>query len=161
MNIQREVAIAAPARAAWAILGEGFGNISEWAAPIIASSVDGPLAPGALRTCRIAAVGPVRAGTIRERLLAFDQESMTFSYEAVEGMPRFVASAINRWIVRSAEGGCIVRTEATLELRGLMRIFGWLIKWQMSSTGVRVLDELKHCVEHGAAHPRKVRATTA
>jgi hypothetical protein len=160
MHIQREVAIAAPPRAAWAILGEGFGSISEWAAPIVASSVDGPLGPGAVRTCRIAAVGPIKAGTIKERLLAFDHESMTFSYEAVDGLPRFIASATNSWVVRSTEGGCVVRTEATLELRGIMRMFGWMLAWQMSSTGARVLDELKHRVERGAAHPRKARPTT-
>lgn len=158
MKIEREVAIAAPARDAWMILGEGFGAIAEWAAPIIASSVDGPLGAGVVRTCRIAAVGPVKAGTIRERLLAFDGDAMTFAYEALDGLPGFVASATNHWIVRPVEGGCVVRTEATLELRGVMRLLGCVVAWQLAASGVRVLEELKYRIEHGVAHPRKARA---
>lgn len=159
MRIQVEIAIAASARATWAVLGEGFGEISEWAAPIIASSVDGPLTAGTVRTCRIAAVGPVKAGIIKERLLAFDRQSMTFRYEAAGGLPSFVASAANTWAVQPAEGGCVVRTDATLELQGLMRVLSWPIRRQMTSSGARVLDELKHRVEQGAPHPRKLRAT--
>ena len=70
----KEIVVRAPAAAAWAVLGERFGQIAEWAAPITASSLEGALGVGAVRTCHIAGFGPVAPGAIRERLIDFFAE---------------------------------------------------------------------------------------
>lgn len=151
-----EVSIAAPASAAWTVLGERFAHIGEWAAPITDSTLEGALGVGAVRTCHIAGFGPVRPGAIKERLVYFDPEAMRLTYEAVEGMPGFIRTAINRWSVEPAgEARCVVRTHATLTLRGPMALLGWWLRRRTTADAALVLDELRHRVEHGAPHPRK------
>ena len=84
---------------------------------------------------------------------------MSPAYESAVGMPRFVKRAINRWTVHSqTEGSCSVRTQATLELRGPVRLLHFLLKRRLQADGARVLEELRHQVEYGCAHPRKLAA---
>ena len=97
MALYKEVVVNAPAAAAWAILGEQFGQIVEWAAPITASSLEGELRFGAVCTCHIARFGPVAPGAIKEHLITFDAQTRSWAYEAVEGMPGFIRRAVNRW----------------------------------------------------------------
>jgi hypothetical protein len=151
--------IAAPAAAAWRVLGERFGQVGEWATPIIASSLDGEPAVGAVRTCRVSAFGPIAPGEVKERLVAFDAAAMSLAYEAAAGMPRFIASAVNRWSVQPlGEARCLVRSHATVELRGPMALLGFALTRRMEAEGARVLEELRHMVEHGRPHTRKVAA---
>jgi hypothetical protein len=157
MDMHREILIQVPAHAAWDVIGERFGEIAEWAAPITASSLAGAPGVGAVRTCHIAGFGPVKPGVIRERLVAFDAQAMSFAYEAVSGMPAFIANAVNRWLVHHrSDTACVVSTHATIELRGAARLIGWLLRFQMERGGAQVLEELRHMVEHGRAHPRKI-----
>src|SRR5215470_991738 len=97
MELHGEVIINAPAQAAGALLGEQFGDIGQWAVPIVHSSVDSRPGRGSVRTCQIARSGPFPAGIIKERLLEFDPVAMSLAYQSVEGMPAFVSRAINRW----------------------------------------------------------------
>src|ERR1051326_1086613 len=76
MEIRAEVVIDAPAHNAWALIGDQFGEIGQWAAPIVHSSLDSPPGAGAVRTCQIASFGPFRAGSIKERLPQFDSMAM-------------------------------------------------------------------------------------
>jgi hypothetical protein len=161
MDIYVEIDIDAPAAVVWQAMGEGFGEIGQWAAPIRASALENNrvLEAGAVRVCHIEPFGPVPAGVIKERLLIFDARQMVFEYVAVSGMPGFVAHARNRWSVHARDANsCSARQHAVLELRGLARLFGALMKYRMRHEGLLVLEELKHWVEKGAPHPRK-RAT--
>jgi Polyketide cyclase / dehydrase and lipid transport len=157
VDLRAEVVIDAPAAAAWAVLGERFGQIGEWAAPITSSCLDGEAMVGATRTCHFAGFGPFKAGTLTERLVEFDPGAMTLAYESVDGMPSFVKSARNRWTVqpRSA-ASCLVRTHATLELQGPVRLLQFVVRRRLQADGARVLDELRYQVEHGRPHPRKL-----
>jgi Polyketide cyclase / dehydrase and lipid transport len=96
MQLRAEVVVDAPAHAAWAVLGERFGQISEWAAPIVTSCLDGELAVGATRTCQFTGFGPFKASTIKEGVVEFDPLAMSLAYESADGMPSFVKRAINR-----------------------------------------------------------------
>jgi hypothetical protein len=86
--LRAQVLINALARAAWAVIGDQFGDIGQWAAPIVHSWVDWQPGAGGVRTCQIAKFGPFSAGGITERLVQFDPIAMTFTYESAEGMPR-------------------------------------------------------------------------
>lgn len=159
MEIRAEVVIDAPAQAAWALIGDQFGEIGQWAAPIVRSSVDSQPGPGAIRTCQIAKFGPFPAGSIKERLLVFDPAAMTLTYESVEGMPSFVSRAVNRWSVHAESAArCVVRTHATLVLNGPIRMLAPLLKLKLRADGARVLSELRYRVEYGRPHPRKLSA---
>jgi hypothetical protein len=160
MELRLEIPIDAPAHRVWDVLGEQFMRISEWAGPITASCPSGSGSPdiGAVRSCTVAAFGPIKPGAVKERLTAFDRGRMTFEYEALEeGMPAFIERAVNRWsVVPINDERSLVRTHATLTLRGPYRLLGFLIRWQLNSGGARVLEELKYFVENGKPHPRKV-----
>lgn len=135
MELSGEVIINTPAQAAWLVLGTCWGHIGRWAAPITASSLDGEPCAGAVRTCHIARFGPVPPGLIKERLLDFDSEAMSFAYESIEGMPRFIEGAVNRWSVHAlGDGRCVVRSHATVKLRGPMVLLGFLLE---RSSGAR------------------------
>jgi hypothetical protein len=159
MDLSGEILVNAPAAAAWQVLGERFADIGEWAVPITSSSLDGELQRGAIRTCHTARFGPVLAGTIKERLTEYEPGAMSFAHEAVDGMPSFVERATNRWSVHPLEDErCLVRTRATLGLRGPAALFGFMLKWKLQADGARVLEELRYRIEHGQPHPRKVSA---
>ena len=85
MELKSEIVINASPAAAWHIVGERFHQVSEWATPIKASScATGERAPivDGVRVCEIGAFGPVKAGVIEEKLLAFDPSTMSLTYEA-------------------------------------------------------------------------------
>ena len=81
MEIRAELVIDAPAEDAWVVVGERFGQISEWASAITQSVIDGPPAAGRVRTCQVAGFGPIPAGVITERLVRFDPDARSLSYE--------------------------------------------------------------------------------
>jgi len=129
-----------------------------WAAPITRSTLDAAPGPGAVRTCHVRGFGPVPAGVVHERLLTFDVAGRSLSYEA-DGLPGFIARAVNRWSVTAqGEGACTVRAQATLTLRGPMRPLGWLVRSRLRASATAVLDELRHHLETGTPHPRKLAA---
>jgi hypothetical protein len=156
MEMRAELVIGAPAEDAWVVVGERFGEISEWASAITESVMDGPPASGRVRTCQVAGFGPIGAGVIKERLIQFDPQARTLSYEAAEGMPWFIAGAISRWSVHAGPGsGCTVRIHATLTLRWAARPLGPALRWRMRADIQRVMAELKHEVE--GDHPGPAR----
>jgi hypothetical protein len=104
MKMRAEIVISAPAGDTWRVVGERFGEISEWASPITGSAMDGPPAAGQVRTCHVAGFGPVPPAVISERLLHVDPQARSLSYEAVSGMPGFIRRAVSRWSGRCARG---------------------------------------------------------
>ena len=161
MQMRAEIMVGVPADQAWALVGERFGDIGTWAAPITRSSLDAATGPGAVRTCHVRGFGPAPAGVVHERLITFDAAGRSLSYEA-DGLPRFIAGAVNRWSVTAqGEGACTVRAHATLTLRGPMRLLGWLVRSRLRASATAVLDELRHYLETGTPHPRKLAAATA
>jgi hypothetical protein len=114
--------------------------------------MDGPPAVGRVRTCQIAGFGPIAAGVIKERLIEFDPQARSLSYEAAAGMPWFIAGAVSRWSVHAGPGSaCTVRIHATLALRRAARPLSPVLRWRMRADTRRALSELRHQVEAG--HP--------
>ncbi len=120
--MRAELAISAPAQDAWAVVGERFGEIGQWASAITEPVMDGPPGPGRVRTCHVAGFGPIAPGVITERLVRFDPGGRSLSYQAAGGMPRFIAHAVSRWSVHEGlSGTCLVRIDATVTLRLIAR----------------------------------------
>jgi Polyketide cyclase / dehydrase and lipid transport len=162
MEMRAEVVVDASAEDAWAVVGERFGQIGEWASAITESAMDGMPRVGAVRTCHVAGFGPVAPGVIKERLTGFDQQARSLSYEAAEGMPGFVVHAVNRWSVEPGPGGgCTIKIHATLTLRWPARPLGPVLRWRMRADIRRVLAELRCRVKTGRAHPAKAAALAA
>ena len=75
MEMRAEILINAPAGDAWEVIGERFGDISEWASAITESAMDGLPRAGRVRTCHVAGSGPAAPGVIKERIVVFDPEA--------------------------------------------------------------------------------------
>ena len=154
MEMRAKLVINALAEDAWAVVGERFGEIGEWASAITESVMDGAPAVGQVRTCQVAGFGPIAAGVIKERLIEFDPEARSLSYEAAEGMPWFIAGAVSRWSVHAGPGGaCTVRIHATLALRPAARPLSPALRWRMRADTRRILAELMQRVEAGHSRP--------
>ena len=152
MEMRAELVINAPAEDAWVVVGERFGDIAGWASAITESVMDGPPVAGRVRTCQVAGFGPIAAGVIKERLIEFDPQARSLSYEAAAGMPWFIAGAVSHWSVHAGPGSaCTVRIRATLALRLAARPLSPALRWRMRADTRRVLAELRHEVE--AHHP--------
>ena len=160
IDIRFEVEIDAPAAEAWEVLGERFADIGEWAVAIHASSLEGELEAGALRTCAIGGFGPVGAGEVTEELLELDRGAMKFSYAARSGLPPMISDARNRWSVEGISAQrCRVRSHATMDLRWWALPMTTWIRWGVRAGVPNFLDELRHRVEQGRPHPRKLAST--
>jgi hypothetical protein len=159
MEMRAEIVINAAADDAWVVVGERFGQISEWASAITGSSMDGLPGVGQVRTCHVAGFGPLGPGVIRERLVDFDPEARSLSYEAAGGMPRFTVHAVNRWWVAPGPGGgCTVKIHATLALRLAACPLGPVLRWRMRADTRQALAELRYRVETGRPHPATATA---
>jgi len=155
MKMRAELVISAPAEDTWAVVGERFGEIGEWASPITRSAMDGPPAAGRVRTCHVAGFGPVPPGVIRERLLHFDPQARSLSYEAASGMPGFIRRAVSCWSVRQGPGeASTVRIRATVTLRPAARLLGPALRWRMRA------DTWAEVAQAGLAALRNTAADT-
>jgi hypothetical protein len=136
MELRAQVAIGSPAHTAWAVLGEHFGQIGEWASPITSSCVEGEPAVGAIRTCQIAGFGPFKAGTIKERLVKFRSRGDVAGLRELRRDAELRPERDQPWPVHpETEATCLVRIHATLELRGPLRLLQFLLEGRLQAHG--------------------------
>ena len=146
---------------AWHILAEGFGSIGTWSCSIAESSLEGELGVGATRTCVSAeSFGPFKAGVVKETLTEFDEQAKIFTYQAVSGLPKFIARASNRWsFFEKGDRQSSVRFDAEITFSPWV---GWLepilrplmIKMMQSDLS-SFQEEMQYRLAHGKPHPRK------
>ena len=155
------IAIDAPIEKVWAVLAVDFGGIGKWASGVNHSEGvgQGEGLEGATcseRACKINAIGFSNA---KERIIKFDAENHILAYTIYEGVPGFVKNFVNQWTLEQRGAGTLVTARSTMRATGLM---GWMMKGFMRSSTEGVLrkmgEELKHYVEKGEPHPRKVEA---
>jgi hypothetical protein len=159
IEFRTEIELDVPASEAWRVLGEEFGSIGDWASGLRSSSLDREVEVGALRTCELRAFGPFPSGQIIEELLEFDRHAMKFTYAPTSGMPPMFETAKNRWSVEPlGDDRCRVKSHASIDVNWwalpLAKLFGRGIR-----SGVDTFaEELRHRIEKGQAHPRKLAA---
>ena len=118
MDIIKSIDIDAPVNITWQILGEEFGEVSSWAEPVEASSLDGPLDQGVTRTCTIKAVGPFPAGKMTETLSEFNREEKVLTYVVETGGPPFLTHLQNRWVLEPRDAtSSILNSTITFRLK--------------------------------------------
>lgn len=161
MRMHAELVVSAPQADAWAVIGDGFADIADWASAVTRSAANWPPGPGVVRTCRVAGFGPIAPAVMKERLVRFDATARSLSYEAIAGLPWFVVRATSDWSVHDAQDEkCVIRIQATLTLRPAARPLTPALRWRMRADTRRTLAELKHRIETGRPHPGKVAALT-
>lgn len=155
-NIQAtyEIVINAPIDKVWQALAVDYGGIGKWASGVnhvVEFSGEGITAK---RFCSISASG---FNDTRERIIRFEPENFYFEYELYEGLPGFVKYSINKDQL-VAEGNK-TRWISSNDMR-VGGFFGLTMKWMMRGQLKKVLqqkaEELKHFIETGKPHPRKL-----
>ena len=162
MKIRTEFKVSAPAERAWEVIAEKFGDAAEWAATLESTSLKGSLGVGAIRTCHTKGVGPFPPATIEERLIDFDPKQQRYTYVVESGLPPIFKSAQNSWSVESiSETSCIVHTHVIAKLSLWLRPLEWLFPLLLKRDLKKTFEELRHYIEHGKPHPRKVKSISA
>lgn len=154
MILENEVHVKVPASQAWQLLGEEFGQIAQWAIPITASSLNGPVQVGTTRSCEISGFGPFQASTFTEELVHFDRASQSFRYEARTGLPPLMTHAENHWQVEEAgPESCRVTSRAKLELAWWAWPVTPLLTFQIKRDSKGFMEQLRYRLEEGVPLP--------
>lgn len=159
MQMHIKIEIEAPAAAAWKVIGEGFGNISEWESSLKRSSLEGGLKVGGVQTCEDSdGFGPFKPGIVKERLVTYDASAMTLEYVAIAGIPGFIKRVSNRWSVHAVdEQHCVIYSDAAMQFRGIAKLLGSVIrpltKMAVKSDLNKFAEELRYRVVNGRPQP--------
>jgi hypothetical protein len=159
MQLVRRIVIDAPAERVWAVLAHEFANISVWASGVshsapAATIADGPVGSG--RVCQ------TFVGEVTETIIRFDEAGRSMSYRA-DGLPGFVAEAVNTCsVIAEGPNRSVVLIGADVRPQGFLGfVMLPLLKIQLGKLVREATEELRHYVETGQPHPRKLRADAA
>lgn len=142
----------------WNILGPDFVNTYKWASLVNHSEGKGPGvngAPCSERGCDIAGMGKVR-----EKIIQYSDKEYLLSYQAAEGMPSMVKSAINTWQLFEIDNSRVkLIMKMSLKVGGLMGfLMKPMMKMQMGKMARVTAEDFKYYVERGLPSSRKVKA---
>ena len=156
MQITQQIHIEAPIDQVWRVLAQDFGDVHQWASAVHMSTASSTpkTSPGqgSKRQCE------TDLGAFRETVLEFDEKKKIFAYEALGGPP-IMRRGVNRWQLHGSGQRTRVSMDLRMELVPVLGFFlGPLMKGQMRKTLLEAGEELKHYVETGAPHPRKIAA---
>jgi len=157
ITISRSIDINTSANDLWSKTAEDFGGIDKWASTIAGVKITPSAGGEALGTERVC-VSPF--GDTREEMVAYDEEARHFAY-TIAGMPPIVAQAANNWFITS-KGDNQSAVEFRLEVEFTDEATDDMtseFEQQIGGLLTLVGEELKHFVETGEPHPRKVEAT--
>lgn len=160
MNVTRSIEINAPLDKVWQVSAHQFDNISVWASLVSESEaiagqapLDGPNMAG--RACNTS------FGKTSEVFQTYDEKNHSFTYAVdSEGQPGFIKNGSNTW---KAERLSSNRSRLSMSIDMELNLFpGALMRLPMSFQMRKLLDmnleEIKHYIETGKPHPRKVKA---
>jgi len=144
MKIRTSVDLDVPASAAWQVLGEQFGDIGVWFSAVKKSSIDRPVGVGAVRTCDIKAVGPVKEGQVVEELTHFDRDSRSLTFVIRSGVPGFMKLVENAWTVEElGDNRARASSVVTIKLAWWAVLMSPMIRMQLGRTIRSSLQELE------------------
>ncbi|MEM7552074.1 MAG: SRPBCC family protein [Bacteroidota bacterium] len=153
LHFNRQIELNIPTDKAWEILWNNYENVGEWATIIPESAprfADGELVG---RTCSST------YGDVKEIITSYDEENMTYSYEA-DGLPSIFKSGKNIWSLKPNGPN---RSKVSMELKMEMAritglLMGWMIRKKMTSDLDGLMEDLKHFAETGEPHPKKKKS---
>lgn len=163
MKVNTDLEINAPATEVWKVLGSQFSEIATWCATVKTSrprQVGKPLlgAPSTGREC------DTIYGHFTETFLEYSNDTMGMYYEVTsKKLPFFIKGFFNRYAVKPlGPQRSLVSMRAGAKM---MQPFGWLMspmmERQMGKSLTNQVEELKHFIETGKPHPRKIEAMQA
>lgn len=159
MNITRSIIIDAPLDTVWHTAAHEFDQISVWASLVSDSeaATDGETPAGADLSGRVCSTP---FGKTYEQFETYNEADHSFTYAvSFDKMPGFIKKTTNTWKVEAVgttQSRLSMSADMDLNLfpGSLMRL---PMSFQMGRTLVLNLEEIKHYIETGKPHPRKVK----
>lgn len=162
MKMSYKVQVDAPSAQVWKVIAHDFHNVDQWASSVNHAAVRqaGP-APGGAPLASAGRACETSLGGFKETIVKYDERKQHLAYQAEgEKMPFFVKRMVNNWVVKP-QGTKQSLVDMRLEVE-LMPVIGTMMKPMMKMQLGKVLreatEELKHFIETGKPHPRKVAA---
>ncbi len=156
---ETEIHIRSPIEKVWQVLAVDFDEIDQWSSGVKRSAAQGEKVNGSKvggRHCDLAAVGFTE---MDEKILVFDRENYILSYRLYNGLPGFVADAVNTWRLFEARGETHLTVRTVMHTKGLMGcLFRPMMKGNLRSALKSMSEELKYYVDAGEPHPKKKKA---
>jgi len=152
-----------PADQIWNMLGNDFVDVAAWMAAIPRSEAktDGVRLPGAPAVGRLSYLIQKYNGAYQdETITKYDDENRSIGIDAViKGFPKFApvygySSEVT--VTPIDENSSTVTWDSVTQLNPLGYIFYLALKKSMNAGFIRNLEEIKHFVETGKPHPRKI-----
>lgn len=159
IEIKKQVTISGSTADVWRVLAHEFDRVGEWATTIAQSKPNPDASPiaGAEVSGRICVVPGF--GDLKESFTHYDEANMTFSYEAVQGMPFFVKTAVNTWSLTQKGNQTVVDMRLIVDVNLFPgKLMAPILRGQFDKQASEIVQELKYYIENGKPHPRKVSA---
>lgn len=146
----------------WAVLVDDFVNLHEWMASISASvAVPGTPVPGAPVVGRDAHIS-VNGATMADRIVGVDKANWTLHMDTdlkgIEGFTPMLGFENSVYIKPIGDKRCEVTWTKSPKVVWYLAFMYPLLNNALYPGFIRSLEELKHIVETGKPHPRKVAA---
>lgn len=167
--LTRQFTVEASADAVWDLVGRRFDRIGDWATAIPASTAIAATPSGRAPTRtpaptvmdapvagRVCQTGVRLLPQVTETIVAYDDAARSLTYEA-SGLPTFVATARNTWIITPLDERCTrITLYAQFDTRGLIGALArWVILIQVGHTSRHLAEDLRYYLEYGIPSPRK------
>lgn len=157
VSVEKSIIINAPLDQVWQVTAGDFENIHRWDANVKTARQKGVAHNGAPVGGRVC--GLYNGSDIVESIVEYDENRHRFVYAITEGLPGFIESGQNTWTHQVVNPN---KTRVTMKTA--MNVKGFLgtimqgpMKSQIGKLLGNVQEELKHFVETGQPHPRKLK----
>ncbi len=162
MKVQRKITIEKPAKAVWSVLAEDFDKAGEWMSAVVSSSEkkDGETIEGAEMVGRYCNLTESDNGPIAdETITCFDPENMKLGIHVVPRNGKIPIEQNNATYTLTAidENSTEVVMDSDLNLKTAGKLLYPVLKAGLNKGFQEQLEELKHYVETGEVHPRKLK----
>ncbi|MEM6360287.1 MAG: SRPBCC family protein [Bacteroidota bacterium] len=153
LRFDKEITVDVPSQRAWELLAGKYECVGDWATIIPESAPrmkDGELIG---RTCSST------YGDVQEMITHWDEENLTYSYEA-DGLPSMFKSGKNVWKIQPiGERRSQIRMSLKMEMAPLPGfLMGWMLKSKMGKDIDGLMEDFKHYAEKGVPHPKKLKS---
>ena len=158
MEIKKNTTINKPIDDVWEVLGNQFGEISNWASVISESKVYGaPKLDGLSYSQR--ETNTTQGITVQE-MTSFNPKQYSLSYKAVSGTPFFIKNTNAKWFLsKRNEGSTQMNMSIDIETKGILGfLLTPIVKIKLGKLADVLVGDLKYFLENGNPHPRKIAA---
>ena len=154
LSIRQSVEVAASPDRVWQILGRDFGGLDKWASLVPHASLTQLPSGATQRQCSTA------IGEFKETVTEYDEARRRLAYRVDAGTPPVVSEMTNAWQVMPVDGGrSRVEMEMTVQLiDDAPAAVAEGMKANFAAVTRQLTEELRHYVETGRPHPRKLAA---